>query len=245
MSRPTTSGYYDGTTNKIMPASNSTWDGLSGTTWDAWNIWNYNPATQIVWYAGITDMGPMLNYTLSIETVSTGTVSYQIYTSNTGQFTGEESETIIASGANSVNSFTGRFCLVYVIADKLTDALSISDIKITPSTAGLELTYKDIDSSTLAGTSSSRTLPLTTPVSMIIDMLITPQEVTAYNLDLYVSSTATSTYVIPKIISKSINGPTFALVGIDNQPRNATVDILIKALPSQYMDGNNLKIRQG
>ena len=243
MSRPTTSGYYDGTTNKIMPASSSTWSGLSGTTWDAWNIWNYNPATEIVWYAGVIDMGPMLNYTLSIETISTGLVSYRVYTSSTGQFTGEESETLISSGANSVNSFTGRFCLVYVIADKLTDALSISDIKITPSTAGLELTYKDIDSSTLDGSSTSRTLPLITPVSMITDMLITPQQVTAYNLDVYVTNTATSTYVIPKVISKSINGPTFALVGVDNHPRDATVDILIKALPSQYMDGNNLKIR--
>jgi len=245
MSRPTTSGFYDGTTNKIMPASNSTWNGLSGTTWDAWNIWNYNPASQIVWYAGVIDMGPMLNYALNIETDSTGLVSYQVYTSSTGQFTGEESETLIANGANSVNSFTGRFCLVYVLADKLSEALTITDIKITPSTAGLELIYKSIDSSTLAGSNTSRTLPLTTPVSMITDMLITPHQVTAYNLDLYVSSTATSTYVIPKIIAKSVDGPTFALVGIDNKPRDATVDILIKALPSQYMDGNNLKITQG
>jgi hypothetical protein len=244
MAIPARSGYYDIETTEILPDSTSTWSGLSSTTWADWTSWNYAPASTITWHVPVVDLGAPDNFTLNISTVSTGTISYQIYTSNTGAFQGEETETLVANGATTVASFNARYLFVVVVATLATDALKISSISITPvKSTVLEFRYDSLDSSTLSGSSTSRVLPLPQTVSRVVDIIITPQQVTSYALDLYVSSTANSTYVIPKVISKSAAGPTFALVGLDNQPRDATVDIVVKALPNQFMSGNNLVTR--
>jgi hypothetical protein len=61
-------------------------------------------------------------------------------------------------------------------------------------------------------------------------------------VNLYVSSSATSVVGIPVVVSKSSTQPSFAVYGIDNDPRDATVDIMIKALPRQVMSGQKLRI---
>jgi hypothetical protein len=242
MAIPNQSGYYDNSTGLIRPASSDTWDDHSGYTWDNWTSWD-KPGNTIVWYQPVVDLIPygVSNFTLNITTISTGLVSYKIYTSPNGLFRGEETETIINQGATNVPSFSGKFVLVVTTCTYNNQPLTLGTCTITPIASNvLEMRYSDLDTSTLAGTSSSRTLPLSQTVSQVVDILITPHEVTSYALDLYVSHTATSTYVIPKIISKAITGPTFALVGLDNQPRDAVVDIIVKGLPSQRMSGNNL-----
>jgi hypothetical protein len=240
MTIPAQSGYYDNSTGYIRPASSDTWDSHSGLTWDSWTSWD-KPLSTIVWYQPVVDLRQVKNFTLNITTDSTGLVSYDIFVSNNGLFQGEETQTTVSHTATSVASFTGRYILVVVTCAYNNIGLTLGNCLITPVTTGVvELRYNNLDSSTLSGSSSSRTLPLTQDVSQIIDIVITPHEVTSYALDLYVSSTATSTYVIPKIISKTISGPTFAMVGLDNKPRDAIVDIIVKALPTQYMSGNNL-----
>ena len=113
-----------------------------------------------------------------------------------------------------------------------------------PNPASVNILLSDIDTSTLSGTTAARTLVLPRTVSSIIDMIVTPKKLTsAYTLDLYVSSTQTSTQLVPQIVSKSATTPQIALFGLDNQARNGVVDVAIWALPEQYMDGNNLTTR--
>jgi hypothetical protein len=79
-------------------------------------------------------------------------------------------------------------------------------------------------------------------------------------VDLYVSNTATSVLLTPIVISKTAGGTymasgyyvddyfvnatgaSFALYGIDNQPRDGIVDISLKGLPRQVMAGGNLLV---
>jgi len=238
------SGIYNASNNTIYPESNSTWSGLSAKTWDTWNEWSYSTQNTIVWYAPIVDFGSLVKtVTLDIEVESNAIITYKVYSSVLGDFT-DYVETVIDQGASGVSAFTGRKILVVITATQIIEMPKISSIKVTANELGaVVLNFSQVDSSALAGTNTNRTLALGTTVGRITDVKIMPNEVTAYNLDVYVTNTPTSTYVIPKVISRGVDTINFALVGVDNQPRDAVVDITIQALPEQYMVGNYLKTK--
>ncbi len=237
-----TTGIYDYNSRTIYPASTSTWSGLSGTTWADWSTWNYEVSDQIIWATDPIDLGlNPTNVNLNITCVSTGSVSYRIYTSDTGEFSGEEVEYVVEHGSQNIPSFRSRFILVVVYSDRVADNLNIQEITIEATTPRANDIYiNDVDSSQLSGSVTERFIPVPATIGTIMDVKITPHEVTAYDLDVYVTNTATSTYVVPKIISKSVSSPSFALVGLDNHPRDAVVDIVLKTLNRCYMSGNNI-----
>lgn len=234
---------FDGVTGQIFPNGTSTWSGLSGRTWSSWRNWNYDYDTQIVYYVSILNgLGLTPKYfTLRIQTDSNSPITYEVYTSTTGAFTGEETKTVIEPGDTGVTGFYGNTCKIAVIANSAGLPPQINSIQFQYTTVGeKQLTYSQVNTANLSGTSSARTLSLGTDVGGIVDVKIQPYETTAYNLDVYVTNTPTSTYLIPKVISSTTTSLTFALVGVDNQPRDGIVDIALKTLPLQYMDGNNL-----
>ena len=237
-------GYYDYNTRIIYPTSTSTWSGLASTTWDNWKEWAYAVNDQIIWVTSPIFIGNSPEpFNLEITCESTGDVSYKVYTSNTGGFNGEETETVISHTALSVTPFRASYIQVVVYADKANGVTpTISEISITTrKPVPIEYVINDLDSSTCGGTQTARVIPLPAVIANIIDVRIMPRETASpYNLDVYVTATPTSTYLIPKVISKSATNPTFALVGVDNQPRDGIVDIVIKSLPNTRMDGNNL-----
>lgn len=237
-----TNGYYDNKTKTIYPASTSTWSGLSGSTWATWNEWAYSTADQIIWVTNPIFLGlNPTNINLKITCLSTGSVGYKIYTSDTGVFGGEEVETVVAHGSQNIPSFRAKYLQVVVYSNKVSDSLNIQEITIeTQEPQTVNKYFNDIDSATLNGSITERIIPVGGNIGTILDIKITPHEVTAYNLDVYVANTATSTYVVPKIISKSVSAPSFALVGLDNHPRDAVVDIVVKTLNKCYMQGNNI-----
>jgi hypothetical protein len=104
-------------------------------------------------------------------------------------------------------------------------------------------TQTNVVTSALPGTISARQLTLTRNYSAITDIDIKTQAVTAYNLDVYVTDYISCTTVIPRVVSKNKTTPTIALIGLDNVPRDGTVDITITGLPEQYMSGNNLLVK--
>jgi hypothetical protein len=126
----------------------------------------------------------------------------------------------------------------------------------------LEFKFRDVDTSTLAGSATERVFPLTNPISKVTEFTVTPRATTAtnYAVDLYVSDTATSSILIPMNIRKDNQGDyfiadyietdyflagtsvSFALFGIDNQARDGIVDISIKGLPRQVMASGNLYV---
>jgi hypothetical protein len=235
----TVTGTLDETQGIIVPNNSSTWADL--TTWDAWSSWTATPADPLVWITDPLDLGEPQTFNLNIETTANGTVSYTVFTSETGVFGGEETELDIDPDDDGIGSFYGRFVIVAVKVSAEGGLNTLEGVSIKANNRTIDLTLNDINTSTLPGTASSRTLSTDRNLSGIINMQITPKEVTAYDVDAYVTNTPTSTQLIPKIINKQ--NLTFNLVGIDNQPRDGIVDITIKALPEQYMVGNNLRSR--
>lgn len=235
----TVNGTIDIVNDIIVPNNTSTWDDL--TTWDSWSSWTGTPADPLVWITEPLDLGLSGNFNLNIETLANGTVSYSVFTSNTGQFQGEETQYDIDSGDTGISSFNGQYVVVVVKVQSEGALNTIEGITIRANNRTIQLKLNDIDTSTLGGDNTARVLTTDRSVSSIINMQITPKTVSAYDLDLYVSSTRTSTTVVPRIIDK--DALTFSLVGLDNQPRDAVVDIVLEGLPEQYMDGNSLRSR--
>jgi hypothetical protein len=235
---PYQSGTVDPLTNTVKANGSSRWLNLQGTTWAATTryVTEFEP---IKWTAPIIDLDSVKYFTLAITSVFQGTMSYDIYVSQTGLFQGEEDIYRIQEGDTGIASFYGQFC--YVTAT--ITGQEFSSINITPNTSTREILLPNINSGTLSGSNTARQIPLGGSVSLIKDIQIQVKTPTAYAVDLYVSSTATSQVIIPMVVSKSSTAPTFALYGIDNQPRDAVVDIQITALPQMVMlEGNILVV---
>jgi hypothetical protein len=236
-----TNSYYDALLDTVLPNDTGHWSDL--TTWDSFNDWFINPVDPLIWLINPYDLGTVKTFNLRITAVARGNVDYYIYTSNTGAFAGEETETIILNGATGVGGFTAQYILIAVKVHGNAGTPLLYGVEyVISESGGNTLAINDVDTSTLSGSSSARTLTLTKAVGTITNIQITPKTVSSYAVDLYVSSSATSNTVIPRIISKGTS-PVFALVGIDNQPRDAVVDIVIQYLAEGYMSGNNLLVR--
>ncbi len=250
----------------FIPYAQGILDPISGTIkaqgvsrWNEYDLWSnfgdYRGRLQeIKWTAPVIDIGEVKWFTIATDAEFDGTMSYEIYTSETGAFQGEETKTTVADGDYDITAFYGRY--VYVTA--IVSGSELRKLNITTASTVKTFRLRDIDSSTLDGTSSARVIPLPSPISRVMNIVISPKTTTAYAVDLYVSSTATSDLVIPMVISKAdtepyfvtdyintdyfVEGstPSFVLYGIDNQPRDATVDITLECLPRQIMTSGNI-----
>lgn len=234
---PYSQGIIDAESGTVKALGQSSWSSLSGSNWSTFT--NYiQTYDKLRWTAPRIDLGASQYFTLNIEAEFTGTLDYLIHVSETGLFQGEETEYYIEDGNYSVPGFYGRY--IYVTA--VLTGTELQKILITANTDVKEYRIVNVDSSTLSGSISNRVIALPTPVSIIKDIHIQPKAATTYNVNLYVSDTATSEVLIPVVKSKSSSSPSFALYGIDNDPRNGIVDITITALPRQAMFGGNLVV---
>jgi hypothetical protein len=237
----TVNGKLDWFTGQIYPTDTGTWDDL--TTWDTWTEWFFNPELPLTWLTPTVDFAVAQDFNLKIETAATGQVSYEVYTSDTGLFDGEETTVDIASGATDVSGFHGQYFKVGVKVDKTNLAPTLQEVQVTATNQPIREVITSLDTSTLGGTISARELPLTRKYSILSDISVTVREVTAYNLDVYVTDHISCKTVIPRVVSKDRTTPTIALIGLDNVPRDGVVDISISGLPEQYMTGNNLSVK--
>ena len=258
MSLLTATGTLDLEANVVFPNNTGLWSDLS--TWDAFTSWIMTPANPLIYLSDIQDLGEVRDFCLKIVTDAVGSVAYTVYTSTTGAFAGEEAYVDIAQGATGVTSFTARYYIVAISVTQTSGLNVLNGFETTVTTQTISLDLDAVDTSTLVGTTAARTLALPRSVGEIFDLQITPWETTAYNVDFYVSNTATSTTLIPRIVNKTgnyiqdsyfdTNGyfeftytPVIALVGIDNVARDGVVDVFIRCLPEMYMSGNNLLVR--
>lgn len=234
---PYAQGLLDEQTGTIKATGASTWSALSGSTWASWS--NYiQTFNEIRWTAPQIDLGAVQYFALNIQADFTGSLHYIVYVSETGAFGGEETQTVIEDGNYSVPGFYGRY--IYVTA--ILNGTELKRLTITADTTVREYVIPNVDSSTLSGTNTNRVIALPTQVSLIKDIHIQVKAATSYAVNLYVSDTATSEILIPVVKSKSGSSPSFALYGIDNDPRDGLVDITVKALPRQVMFGGNLVV---
>jgi hypothetical protein len=221
----------------IKPESQGGWYQLAGTAWSQWTNFTLNPLP-IKITSPLIDLGRVDYFTINIDADLDGTVEYLVYVSENGQFAGEETETFIKDGDNNIPAFYGQF--IYVVARA--DSEEFRRMTITTDKTLKYLTLNDINSSTLSGTNTARQIPMPETVSAITDIKISVKATTPYAVNLYVSDTATSEIAIPVIKSKNATTPTFALYGIDNDPRDAVVDIEITAMPRQAMTGGSIRV---
>jgi hypothetical protein len=232
-------GEIDTQSGFVKATGSATWSSLSGLSWN--NYSNYlQTFNTIKWTAPLLDLGAVQYFTLNIDVDYDGDISYLIHVSEVGNFSGEEKEYYVKNGDTDVPGFYGRF--VYVTA--IVTGKELRDMTVTADSTVREYIIPNVDSSTLSGTNTNRIIALPTPVSLIKDIHIQPKAATSYAVNLYVSDTATSEILIPVVKSKSGTTPSFALYGIDNDPRDGIVDITVSALPRQVMFGGNLVVLQ-
>jgi len=243
MTIPVTTGYLDPETNEYMPEDQGTWADIAALTWADWEAWTVNPADFMWWVSNPINFDAVQDFNLKIVAEANGIIDYYIYTSTTGEFDGEEVETEILNGAQDVAGFTGRSVIVAAKVNKTVGINKLTGINITATTLPISENLVDVNTSTLSGTVTARQLVLSRNYSKISDISVSCREITAYNLDLYVSNYATSTTLIPRVVSKSRTAPTIALLGIDGSNKDGIVDVVISGLPQQYMRVNNLLIR--
>ena len=235
--RPYAQGILDAETGSIKPRGTGTWSQLTGRTWSTWNNFQLTQ-NQIRWTSNLIDVGEVKYFNLNIDADFDGSLYYIVHTSETGAFAGEESEYLIQDGDLDVDAFYGRY--VYVTA--FVTGKEFRSMVITASSEFNSITLSDVNTSTLAGSVSARQLSITQPVSAIIDIQIQPKAATTYNVNLYVSDTATSRVLIPVVLSKTLPTPQIVMFGIDNDARDGVVDITLKTLPRQAMTGGNLVV---
>jgi hypothetical protein len=229
-------GQFDPVSGYIKAINDSRWGARTGTTWSTWTNFNDNPLP-IIWTMDEIDLGEVRRFTLSIQADFDGTIGYTIWTSDTGAFAGEETETVLVEGDQEIDAFSGRY--VRVVA-RVTGR-EIRRISMEANNSTVEIFLQDVNTSTLGGTVNERQVAITRGISGVLEMAIHPKAATSYPVNLYVSDTATSQVLIPVVKSKGAT-PTFALYGIDNDARNGIVDISIKALPRQALIGGSLYV---
>jgi len=234
---PFEQGILDPISGTIKAIGRGRWGSLSGSSWTRFTSY-VNTFEKIKWSSTRIDTGEIDYFNLAISAEFEGSLFYRVYVSDTGDFTGEESEYLIEDGNNNVSAFYGRY--VYVTAE--CTGTQLYKMLITTDKEAVEYSLKNVNTSTLSGTVSERILTLANPVSIITEMAIHPRAATTYAVNLYVSNTATSQVLIPVVKSKAGTTPSFVLYGIDNDPRDGIVDITIKALPRQVMAGGNLLV---
>ena len=230
-------GQIDPATGYIKPLNDSRWGALSGNTWGNWTNFNSNPLP-IIWSTDVVDLGEVRYFTLSIQAEFDGSINYSLYVSDTGAFAGEETEHVLEEGNQNIPAFYGR----YFRLTARCPGKEIRRISMEASNAEVEVFLQDVNTATLAGTASNRVLTLPRTVSAIKEMAVHVKAATPYAVNLYVSDTATSEVLIPVVKSKSGSSPSFALYGIDNDPRDGVVDISIKGLPRQALIGGSLYV---
>lgn len=233
---PIRQGYVDEISGTVRPFTVNTWAAAASWT----DFTNYAGTNlPLTWTSEIQDLGETKWFTLDIQTSVVGRVEhYDIFVSETGLFGGEETVTRVTEGDFNIPAFYGRYYVVQV----LITGTEMRSMTMTASSETKTLRLNDINTSTLSGTNTARTLPISYPISAVLDIDIKPKTPTAYAVNLYVSDTATSSVLIPMVVSKSSTAPTIALYGIDNDPRDGVIDVTITALPRMVMFAGNITV---
>jgi hypothetical protein len=223
----------------VFPTNVGTWAGLEEATWAAWTSWNNEPADPMIWVTDTISVPFNSAYNLKIETAAVGQTTYEVYTSTTGEFLGEES-TVVVDGTGTVPQFTGNFVRVAAVVANTGQPTVLQDIKITATDFTVDILLSNIDTSTLPGTAGSRSLALPRPIAGIVNMSVTAKEVTAYTPDFYSTDITTTKFVTALVVDKTASDPKVGVFGIDGKARDAVVDVRIRALPGGRLQGNNL-----
>ena len=221
----------------------------SGITWASYTNWANNPASYFLWNSPIIDNGSNKTFNCLVNTEATGTISYQIRSSITGNFDGTESLTTVTSGNVNIPAYQGQFVVVTANVASTTQLPTLTSMDVTITDEEIKLSVEKWQEG--QGTNLRNILGRNT--SYIVNFIATPW-VTTFALE-YTSGG----YVTPgySFVIQNSGGqvPQLLLIDKDNGSGNVylyenglrygtpTFDMLVYALPEQYVDGNNIKQR--
>ena len=251
MALPNFTADYDLGTNSYIARNTGTWANVS--TWASWTTWSQLPEPTMLFYTEVYDRGQVGYFNLRTDSDFVGNITYQVYTSTSGAFAGEETVTTVTANTSNVAAFYGQY---YVVAANIASTGAIAQLKsmtITSTDAALDLKFNSVETSTLTQTAQGAQIALPRVVSAVTNMQITCHDggnTTPLSTDTthYYFETPIYRALIPYITSKDRGGPTFVLRDI-NYGTLATsetghyIDARISVLPEQIHDGQNLTTR--
>lgn len=251
MALPNFTAEFDSGTNSYIARNTGTWANV--TTWASWTTWSQLPAATMLFYTEPYDRGQVGYFNLRTDTDHVGNITYQVYTSTTGAFQGEETLTTVTANSSNIAAFYGQY---YVVAANVASTGAIAQLKsmtITSTDASLDLKFTEVQTSSLTQTAQGARITLPRIVSAVTNMQITCYDggnTTPLSTDTthYYMETPIYRALIPYITSRDRSGPTFVLRDI-NYGTLATsetghyIDARLTVLPEQIHDGKNLTTR--
>jgi hypothetical protein len=222
------------------------------TSWADWLSWVDNPSEYLyLLFDEPTDLGSVQTVNVLADIACRGLVHYNMYyTTSTGNFNHSPlnySTLNITPGQTNIPSITARKIWVEIKLEldpaqgfQFFDGINYRVSQ--DSQKGTTISFTNINSGSLPGTSADRTYTPSVDVGTIKSAKVTPRLATAYDVDMYVYHSATSTKVSPQIISTGTDVH-LTFTGVDGKPRDTEFDIELTVNPEWYMDsaGNLLE----
>jgi hypothetical protein len=248
MTIPADNGFYNSIAEQIEPANQATWADLSGTTWADWPRWCMDPVSPHYHTSpDIIALSEPANISIRIVGDAVGEKSFQVHASTSGLFTGEETTTTITGTDTNIPVFYGQYFRITMGVEFDQASLNvIRGVNPTATNKSFEISFKNVDSSSLSGSISARQLVLPRTVSNIERMHITPFAPDGYvELD-YIANdyfeTAVPAYA--GIVSKRASEPKITFVKDDGTYTDALFDAVLIVQPEQFInDDGDLDVR--
>jgi hypothetical protein len=241
---------YNANTASANATVTSIRNSTSGITWASYTNWANNPASYFLFNSPIIDNGSNKTFNCLVTTEATGTVSYQIRSSITGNFDGSESLTTVTSGNVNIPAHQGQFVVVTANVASTTQLPTLTSMDVTITDEPIQLTVEKYIPE-VQGSWLRNVLGRTT--SYIVNLTATAW--VAVPEDYTVAGYANPQYTF-QIQNTGGHPPQLLMVDKDNGSGNVylyeaglrgviapTFDLLVYALPEQYVDGNNIKQR--
>jgi hypothetical protein len=151
MAITTSTGQLDANLGYIIPQSGSTtWAALSGTSWTSFTSWNIAPLDPLIWVTDVQDFGRISTFNISVSARYIGELTqYEVWCSNTGEFAGEETHTVVTEGNTVIPAFTGRYVRVGAWIYRTGETTRLEELTIKLTNQSLELDLPDVQSSDL------------------------------------------------------------------------------------------------
>ena len=223
------------------------WDDLPAT-WEEWLNYNIGGGDTLYWITEPIVMERSDYFNIETDIDATGIVEYTVWTSTTGAFDGEETQTVIVENQEDIDGFNGKYV---VLGIKVTEVAANGPVQINRfswKTTGrtLALYFNDYNSTDLNGSIGNRTIFPQRTISVIKNIQITPKSAEGYVVDDYVEDDyfeGSTGFIVANIKSKSFSSFTIGLYTSDGNPTEGTFDAVAQVLPEQYANGANLSAR--
>jgi hypothetical protein len=225
------------------------WD-AAPDTWDTWLNYNVGAQDTLYWITEpvIMERNDYFNIETNID--ATGDVEYTVWTSDTGDFDGEETETVITENQQNIAGFFGQYAVLGIKVSEVAANGIVQINRFSWKTTGRTLSFyfNTYNSSDLAGVVGARKVYMPKPASWITNAQITAyQSQGLYVEDDYVDDdyfeSSGSGPVITNILERYSDHVEFGFFALDGTATDTVFDAVFQVLPEQYADGPNIRAR--